>query len=224
MPGGSLDFSAAYVIVLLKKGPKREELAGEKDKLVRGHLDYIRSLATTGKLVIAGPFVDDGPVRGVFVFNTSPEEATALATSDPGVRAGYLDVEVHPWWAAADLGANYKAMCEKTAPEELPMAQYQFAFLTRGPKWTPERTPETAKIQEGHMANINRLYEEGKLHAAGPFADDGDLRGVFVFKVGSIEEARALSETDPAVKAGRLALDLHPWMIAEGLIPKPPAK
>ena len=63
-------------------------------------------------------------------------------------------------------------------------------FLTRGEKWTPEKTPATEEIQKGHMANINKLAEMKKLVAAGPFGDNGRLRGIFVFRVASLDEAR----------------------------------
>ena len=56
-----------------------------------------------------------------------------------------------------------------------------------------------------------RLAEEGKLIVAGPFLDDKDIRGIFIFNVGSIEEAKKLTESDPAVKAGVLSMELHPW-------------
>ena len=69
------------------------------------------------------------------------------------------------------------------------------------------------------MDNINRLAETKKLVVAGPFGDNGTLRGIFVFKVASLAEAQALAETDPAVKAGRLALDIHPWLVPEGILP-----
>ncbi len=58
-----------------------------------------------------------------------------------------------------------------------------------------------------------------KLVAAGPFGDDGMLRGIFVFRVGSLEEAQQLCATDPMVKAKRLAVELHPWLVPEGILP-----
>ena len=94
---------------------------------------------------------------------------------------------------------------------------YAFGLLTRGGAWTPQVTPETTRIQAAHMANIRRLAERGKLVAAGPMGDDGTLRGLFVFKTETLDEARALGDTDPAVRAGRLALELHPWRAPEGI-------
>jgi uncharacterized protein YciI len=61
----------------------------------------------------------------------------------------------------------------------------------------------------------------GKLLVAGPFTDGGDLRGMFIFKC-SMEEAKAMAAEDPAVKAGRLVLEFHPWFAARGLSVAPP--
>ena len=61
------------------------------------------------------------------------------------------------------------------------------------------------------MANITRMANEGKLVVAGPFLDKGDLRGIYIFNVETVAEAEALTSTDPSVKAGVLAMELHPW-------------
>ena len=45
---------------------------------------------------------------------------------------------------------------------------------------------------------------------AGPFADDGVLRGIYVFDVATVAEAEALTKTDPAIQAGQLVMELHP--------------
>ena len=97
------------------------------------------------------------------------------------------------------------------------MTTYYVAFLSRGPKWTPEVTPKTERLQEAHMANIRKMAADGKLVLAGPFTDDGKLRGMFVLTVGSLEEAKALADSDPAVRAGRLLAEVHPWFSAKGI-------
>ncbi len=100
------------------------------------------------------------------------------------------------------------------------MAVVYMVLLKRGPSWTPQQTPETKAVQEAHMANIRAMWEAKKLIVAGPFGDDGDLRGVFIFDVASLEEAKALAATDPAVKAGRLAVEIHPWWVERRALPE----
>jgi uncharacterized protein YciI len=90
------------------------------------------------------------------------------------------------------------------------MKQYVMAFLKAGPNRDRDST-EAAELQAAHMANIGRMAEEGKLVLAGPFLDDGELRGIYVFNVKTIEEARALTASDPAIQAGRLVMELKPW-------------
>ena len=112
--------------------------------------------------------------------------------------------------------------CASIPPEpEAPagMITYYMGIILKGPSWSPEETPERAAIQEAHMENIRRLGKEGKLVLAGPFIDDGTIRGIFVFKCASLEEAQALTDSDPAVKAGRLEVEIHPWMVPKGVLP-----
>ena len=88
--------------------------------------------------------------------------------------------------------------------------QYFFVMLTAGPNRTQDSVT-AAKIQEGHMANITRLYYEGKLKVAGPFGDDGKWIGIFIFDCANKEEVESLLKTDPAIKNGRLNYEIHPW-------------
>jgi uncharacterized protein len=106
---------------------------------------------------------------------------------------------------------------EKKPEPKYEMTNYIMGLLRKGPNWTGTATPETQRIQDGHMENIRRMAASGKLVVAGPFGDNGDLRGVFIFHQTSLEEARAMVDQDPAVKAGRLVVDLHPWFAAAGL-------
>jgi len=99
------------------------------------------------------------------------------------------------------------------------MAVVYMVFLKRGPSWTPQQTAETRAVQEAHLANIRALWEAKKMIVAGPFGDDGELRGVFIFDVASLDEAKALAASDPAVKAGRLAVEIHPWWVERRALP-----
>jgi len=96
------------------------------------------------------------------------------------------------------------------------MKNYFMVFLKKGLNRTQDSL-EVEKIQEGHMANIRRLGDEGKLIVAGPFLDDSDLRGIFIFDVPTLEEVKNLCETDPAIKSGRLSYEIHPWMTQKGV-------
>jgi uncharacterized protein YciI len=97
------------------------------------------------------------------------------------------------------------------------MSSYHFGLLRRGPGWTPGRTPATDSIQAGHMANIQRMAEEGVLIAAGPLVDNGPIRGVFIFRQDSTARLRRLVARDPAVVSGRLVLDLFSWFAPAGI-------
>lgn len=109
------------------------------------------------------------------------------------------------------------------AAVEMPpnMTTYYFGILTKGPKWSAEETPERQKVGEGHMAHIQAMAKAGKLVLAGPFMDDGDWRGVLIYRTKTIEEAQRLADNDPAVAAGRLVVKMHPWMIQRGILPDP---
>jgi len=102
------------------------------------------------------------------------------------------------------------------------MTTYTLGLLVKGPKWTAEETPALQKLQESHLAHIGEMARSGALLAAGPLTDNGTIRGILIFKA-SIEEAKALAEQDPAVRAGRLTVELHPWMTAKGALNEPAA-
>ena len=95
------------------------------------------------------------------------------------------------------------------------MKQYYFVMLSRGPDRSQDSVT-AAKLQEGHMASIMRMADENKLIIAGPFADNGDWRGIFIMDVASLEEAKKELDQDPAIKAGRLKYEIHPWWTEKG--------
>ncbi len=97
------------------------------------------------------------------------------------------------------------------------MKQYFFVMLTKGTNRTHDSTT-AAQIQKGHMDNMQRLADQGKLIVAGPFGDDGNWRGIFIMDVPTKEEAERLLQTDPAVAAGRLSYEIHPWWTMQNCV------
>lgn len=93
-----------YVMAFLKKGTNQSIDSIERSKLQRAHLDNITTMAKEGKLVLAGPFLDNGELRGIYIFNvTSVAEAEALTNSDPSIQAGVLAMELKLWYGSAAL-------------------------------------------------------------------------------------------------------------------------
>jgi len=103
--------------------------------------------------------------------------------------------------------------------------QYWFVMLTAGNNRSQDSST-AVKIQQGHLANINRLYNEGKIKVAGPFGDEGKWLGLFIFDCETKEEVEKLLKTDPAIAAGRLNYEIHSWWTAPtgSFTPGKPAK
>jgi len=95
--------------------------------------------------------------------------------------------------------------------DERGMKKYVFCILKTGSN-TTATAEEKNNLFKGHMDNITRLANDGKLVLAGPFMkNDRNYRGIYIFNVSTIEEAQALVATDPAIKSNLLEAELTPW-------------
>lgn len=112
--------------------------------------------------------------------------------------------------AKQDTSTYDSLLAAETGADKYGMRKYILAYLKAGPNRNQDSV-ETARLQKAHMENIGRMAQEGKLALAGPFLDDGEVRGIYVFAVETMEEARELTNSDPAIQAGRLEMELHPW-------------
>ncbi|MBK7981990.1 MAG: hypothetical protein IPK06_18670 [Ignavibacteriae bacterium] len=99
---------------------------------------------------------------------------------------------------------------QKYGADEYGMKKYVMAFLKRGPNKDIDST-KRAELMNAHLTNIFRLADEGKLVLAGPFLNDGELRGIYIFDVENLDEAKKLTETDPAIQQETLSMELIPW-------------
>ena len=94
---------------------------------------------------------------------------------------------------------------------------HTLVLLVRPPDAPEYPEAESARIQDAHLAHQADLAAQGHLVVAGPLdgQDDERLRGICVLAVDP-ETARRLYSEDPAVKAGRLAVEVMTWLVPEG--------
>lgn len=95
-----------FVMVTLVTGPNDDKVTdkAQRSKLFQGHFANMTRLANEGKLVLAGPFVEARPKRGLWILDvTTLDEAEALIKTDPTVKAGVFDYELTKFYGSAAL-------------------------------------------------------------------------------------------------------------------------
>lgn len=107
---------------------------------------------------------------------------------------------------------NYDVeLVEKLGADDYGMKSFVFVILKTGTNESTDEELRNAAFR-GHMNNINRLVESKKMIVAGPFGkNDSDFRGLFILDVPTLEEAKELLETDPAINASYLKVELYEW-------------
>ena len=188
-----------YFLVLLERPADAPHLSQEAaEHLQARHMDNIRKMYEQGRLVMAGPFVDDTSLRGIFVLKAaSAQEAEQWANEDPAVKAGRLKGEIHgPWLVRGDDIQNSSASA---------MEQYSFVFL--------KKQSQSARTQDA----LTDLAAKGEIALSGTISDGKELAAAFICTQAP-ERARDLAGTISAVKSEGLQVDIHPWITAKGVL------
>ena len=90
-----------YWLVMLKKGPNRNQDSLSAEKIQAAHLSNINRLVKEGKIFMAGPMGVDSDLRGIFIMNCSDStEIERIVNTDSAVITGRLKMEYYPWWSA----------------------------------------------------------------------------------------------------------------------------
>ena len=113
---------------------------------------------------------------------------------------------------AQNRNPNYdETLAKNLNADDYGMKQYVLVILKTGENKTASED-ETKKLFRGHMENIGRLVEEGKLIVAGPISkNERTYRGIFIFDVPTVKEAKELVQTDPAIKEKLLDVEFYEW-------------
>lgn len=128
-----------------------------------------------------------------------------------GALASALLPSAAPAQEAAAEPTHDAALARRLGADQNGMREYVLVVLKTGPTRVPDGK-QRDEMFAGHFANIERLSNEGKLVVAGPFSEDPDKwRGLFVFAVADVEEAKRLTRTDPVIVKGEMVAEYHRW-------------
>jgi len=125
----------------------------------------------------------------------------------------FLFLSISSFAQAQETPPNYDdALADSLGADDYGMKAYTLVILKTG-ETTPKDEAEQQKLMRGHMENIGRLAEEGKLVVAGPMLakNDRNYRGIFILDAKTVEEAKVLLATDPAIAANVFAVEIYPW-------------
>jgi len=203
-PQQSRPATAKYFFVLLKRPANAPQMGEEAlNKLQEAHMANIHKLAEEQRLVLAGPFLEDTSLRGIFVFQAdSVQQVQEWAATDPAIMAGRLAAEIHgPWLIKADAIHHPDAATKG-------MEQYTLVLLMKGAEW-----------HHDPASLFPAAPTDGETVVGGLFAasDPGELRGVAIFAA-STDVTAKLAQDDPAVKAGLLKPEIHSWITGKGAL------
>jgi uncharacterized protein YciI len=94
------------------------------------------------------------------------------------------------------------------------LTKYYIGFLIKGRRWTADqKSPAQQALFRVHLAYVRRRIERREYILAGPFLDGGRITGLSVISAASLEEAVRIMADDPAVKAGRFGVEVHPALL-----------
>jgi uncharacterized protein YciI len=207
---------SSYFLGLLTRTGAAAPTDGTLPALQKAHLANLTRMWEEGVLLGSGPIADQGDLRGVLILRGGDRAGLdARLAADPLIKAGQLKVDVRPWAGPSDIGLEYKKWSAANPGAADRMRTYQLGIM----RPVSGATPMTAQEAREHMLNMNSMVKAGKLAAAGPVVAPGDIAGIFIFDA-SPAEADAMAATDPGVKAGKVTVERHPWIVAEGVLPK----
>ncbi|HUE89912.1 MAG TPA: YciI family protein [Vicinamibacterales bacterium] len=206
---------SSYVVGMMTRGEAELPAGASAAELQKAHLAHLTAMWEDGLLLASGPIGDRGPLGGVLIFADDRALVETRVAEDPLVKAGGLVVSLTRWMGPSDIGAGYKKWAADNPGTPDQMRTYQLVLM----RATPKALPMTPDEQRAHLLHMDAMAKAGHLVTAGPMLEPGDLAGIFVFATGAAEADR-LAASDPAVKAGKMSVTRHPWMVAEGVLPK----
>ena len=94
-----------HCLVLLKRGPNRDQDDATADRLQMEHLTHLFTRIQEGALVVNGPVMGHGEIVGISIYESADRaEVEAMVRADPAVTAGRLTYEILDWFSIDGFG------------------------------------------------------------------------------------------------------------------------
>lgn len=203
--------------VFLNKGSARQKTSQmskeEVAKLQADHVGNLGALYKQGRAFTAGPLGDNGFIRGIVVLNVSnAAEIKDCFKPDPFVQQDILAVEAYRWLAdTAKFGKP---------DEPFKMAKHTLVVVKKGPDFDGLKGWLAPDSMTRLLPSLGQLAEGDGVVLSGPLVDAGELLGIALVSTEDGATVEAALGKDPAVKEGRVKLELHPQFLAAGILRK----
>ncbi len=183
----------------------------------------LRAGLVVGALIVADYGIAAGWSRLPPMATALSGALSAVATILGGLTAGFILHRKKSGAAAAAL--TMLVLAAPPAGAKFEFDHYQMVLLRSVAGAKQMSKEDHAELFEGHIGHFKKMAVEGKMAVAGPFGDQDDktLEGLCLYRVGSVSEARALAEQDPAVKARQLKVEVMTWYVEKGALAFPVA-
>ncbi|HRF60432.1 MAG TPA: YciI family protein [Fimbriimonadaceae bacterium] len=104
-----LDVAPHWFCILERPSDAPNVTPEESSKIQAGHMENIQAMAKEGILLLAGPLVEAGAWRGIFIFKDEPKEKVLdRIGKDPAVKARRLEPKLVRWYTAKGSFAPLK--------------------------------------------------------------------------------------------------------------------
>ena len=183
--------------------------------LIIQHLVYLKKLKDSNNLILAGTTLNEF-CEIIIIKCDDRKQAEEIVENDPYTKKNIFPVSLYDFRASLVLNEPVAEVdTEKGFDINViyeTITNHYFGTVTPRPTFINDATEEENNIMGIHFQYLKERYEKKKLFLAGPILAEGTF-GVSVFVAESLDEANQFLRQDPAVMAGIMKSEVHPFRI-----------
>ena len=211
-------FSEDFCFGFLNAHPDRPQIPqAEAEEIQKGHLQHMGNMVKAGHLLVAGPLMDGGTMRGIVVYRCQTlEEASLWTAKDPAVVNKRLTLDLHLWRGPDNFGEPLVSQLQANPDAKYQMIKVPLILFRKTSRWTSTGLADILAEQRGQAVKA-----ESNFRAHGPVLNSKDLAEIWILRDMPMEEATKLAQDMPLVRSGYATTQPLTWFVAEESFPKP---